>query len=75
MRNIIVHELKKRNRSEREFTFTILISPAADLSTVRSDVERYVDAGMNYFILGEKAQSEKSLQTIETVAKEIGESL
>ena len=75
MRQIILQELRKRKISEKEFTFTTLISPAPDIQTVRLDIERYTNAGMNYFILGEKAQSEKSLQTIETVAKEIGQSL
>jgi probable F420-dependent oxidoreductase len=75
MRETIIQELKKKRISEKDFTFTNLISPAPDIQTVRSDVEQYIDAGMNYFILGEKAQSDKSLQTIETVAKEIGQSL
>jgi len=30
---------------------------------------------MNYFTLGERAQSEESIDSIETVAKEIGGSL
>ena len=75
MRKTIIKELERNKISEKDFTFTNLISPAPDIRTVRSDVERYIEAGMNYFTLGEKAQSEKSLQTIEIVAKEIGNSL
>jgi probable F420-dependent oxidoreductase len=75
MKSTIVKELRRRNRSEKDFTFTILISPADDIETVRSDVKRYADAGMNYFMLGDKAQSPRSLQTIENVAKEIGQRL
>jgi len=71
----IIQDLMKKRISEKDFTFTNLISPAPDIQTVRSDVEQYIDAGMNYFILGEKAQSDKSLQTIEIIAKEIGQSL
>jgi probable F420-dependent oxidoreductase len=75
MRKTIIQELKKNKISEKDFTFTNLTSPAPDIKTVRADVEQYIEAGMNYFILGEKAQTEKSLETIETVAKEIGQSL
>jgi alkanesulfonate monooxygenase SsuD/methylene tetrahydromethanopterin reductase-like flavin-dependent oxidoreductase (luciferase family) len=73
-KEIIVQELKKRNKSEKEFVFTTLID-MADLKTLRSDIDRFIDAGMNYFVLGEKGRSEKSLENIEKVAREIGNSL
>jgi alkanesulfonate monooxygenase SsuD/methylene tetrahydromethanopterin reductase-like flavin-dependent oxidoreductase (luciferase family) len=74
MKAIIVAELKKRGASERKFVFTTLIN-MADMKTLRADVDAFIDAGMNYFILGEKARSEESLKNMEKVAKEIGRSL
>ena len=74
MKEEIVTELKKRKYSERKFVFTSLINNA-DLRAVRSDVDDFIDAGMNYFTLGEKAKSEESIRSIERVAKDIGRSL
>ncbi|MDA4111544.1 MAG: LLM class flavin-dependent oxidoreductase [Thaumarchaeota archaeon] len=73
-KSVIVAELKKRGASEKKFVFTTLIN-TADLKTLRSDVDEFIDAGMNYFVLGEKAKSEESLKNIVKVAKEIGRSL
>jgi alkanesulfonate monooxygenase SsuD/methylene tetrahydromethanopterin reductase-like flavin-dependent oxidoreductase (luciferase family) len=75
MKQKISSRLKQRGYDERKFVFTSLINNTADLNKVRSDVEEFIAAGMNYFTLGEKAQSEESVTSIERVAKEIGRSL
>jgi len=74
MKAKIVSGLKKRGFSEKKFVFTTLINNA-DLKTVKEDVEQFIDAGMNYFTLGEKAQSEDSIKSIAKIAKDIGGSL
>ena len=74
MKAKIVSGLKKRGFSEKKFVFTTLINNA-ELKTVKADVEQFIDAGMNYFILGEKAQSEDSIKSVARVAKDIGGSL
>lgn len=74
MKAKITSELRRRNYSERKFVFTSLINNA-DLKIVRSDVDEFIDAGMNYFTLGEKAKSMESIKSIVRVAKEIGRSL
>jgi alkanesulfonate monooxygenase SsuD/methylene tetrahydromethanopterin reductase-like flavin-dependent oxidoreductase (luciferase family) len=71
MRKVILDELNKRKYPEGKFVFTNLIN-RTDLQTLRRDVEQYVDAGMNQFTLGEKAENEKCLKEIVLVAKEIG---
>jgi probable F420-dependent oxidoreductase len=70
----IVAELVKRKIPESHFVFTILIN-MTDLATLRKDVENYREAGMNYFMVGEKARSEESLRNIELVAKDLASSL
>ena len=74
MKQKILSKLKKRGYSERKFVFTSLISNT-DLKKLRADVDEFIDAGMNYFTLGEKAKSEESIRSIVKVAKEIGRSL
>jgi alkanesulfonate monooxygenase SsuD/methylene tetrahydromethanopterin reductase-like flavin-dependent oxidoreductase (luciferase family) len=74
MKKSIVDELKKRGYSERRYVFTSLINNT-DLKTLRSDIDDFIEAGMNYFTLGEKAKSEESVKSIVKVAKEIGRSL
>jgi alkanesulfonate monooxygenase SsuD/methylene tetrahydromethanopterin reductase-like flavin-dependent oxidoreductase (luciferase family) len=74
MRAKIIEKLKEEGRSEKKFVFTCLINNT-NRKTLSSDVEQYIDAGMNYFTLGEKAQSEDSLKSIKKVAKEVGRSL
>jgi len=74
MKSKIVAELKKKGISEKKFVFTSLINNT-DLETLQSDVDQYIRAGMNYFVLGEKARSEDSIDSIKKVAKEIGHSL
>jgi len=74
MKARISSELKKRNYSERKFVFTSLINNAS-LKEVRKDADEFIDAGVNYFTLGEKAKSMDSIKSIERVAKEIGRSL
>ncbi len=71
MRKVILDELNKRKYPEGKFVFTNLIN-RTDLQTLRRDVEQYVDAGMNQFTLGEKAENEKCLKEIALVTKEIG---
>jgi alkanesulfonate monooxygenase SsuD/methylene tetrahydromethanopterin reductase-like flavin-dependent oxidoreductase (luciferase family) len=75
MRQKISAHLKKRRYDESRFVYTSLINNTEDLNKVRSDVEEFIGAGMNYFTLGEKARSEDSISSIERVAKEIGRSL
>jgi len=71
MRGIILNELRKRRYPNEKFVFTTLINNT-DIPTLRKDVEQYKEAGMTHFTLGEKAQDEKCLKDIATVAKEIG---
>jgi alkanesulfonate monooxygenase SsuD/methylene tetrahydromethanopterin reductase-like flavin-dependent oxidoreductase (luciferase family) len=75
MKQEIVDYLNKRGYDERKFVYTSLINNTEDLGKVRSDVEDFIGAGMNYFTLGEKARTEDSITSIERVAKEIGRSL
>ena len=74
MRGVIKEELEKRGYPQGKFIFTTLIN-RTEIASLRKDVEQYVDAGMNHFTLGEKAENEKCLKEIEVVAKEIGGSL
>jgi alkanesulfonate monooxygenase SsuD/methylene tetrahydromethanopterin reductase-like flavin-dependent oxidoreductase (luciferase family) len=74
MRSKIISELSKRKFPEKQFVFTILIS-MADLDELRRDIDNYIQAGMNYFTLGEKVRTEESLDNIARVAREIGRSL
>lgn len=74
MRQIILKELKKRNYPEQKFVFTNLIN-RTDTPTLRKDVESYIQAGMNHFTLGEKAENDKCLEEIAIVAKDIGGSI
>jgi alkanesulfonate monooxygenase SsuD/methylene tetrahydromethanopterin reductase-like flavin-dependent oxidoreductase (luciferase family) len=73
-RSKIVSELGKREISKKDFVFTILIN-MADIATLRKDIDDYIQAGMNYFILGEKARSDESIRNIEMVAKDVAGSL
>ena len=74
MKQKIVSRLKERGYSERKFVFTSLINNT-NLKTLRSDIDEFIGAGMNYFTMGEKANSEESIKSIVKVAKEIGGSL
>jgi hypothetical protein len=75
MKKVIVQELKKRNLTTQDFVFSVLIGHT-DIKTLRLDVERYIEAGMNYFILGQPTEANESfLREIERVAEDIGESL
>jgi len=74
MKQKIVSRLKERGYSERKFVFTSLINNT-NLKTLRSDIDEFIGAGMNYFTMGEKANSEDSIKSIVKVAKEIGGSL
>lgn len=71
MRKVILDELTKRKYPEEKFAFTNLIN-RTDIQTLRKDVEQYVDAGINHFTLGEKAEDEKCLKEIALVAKDVG---
>jgi probable F420-dependent oxidoreductase len=74
MKQVIMEELKKRNYPAQKFVFTNLIN-RTDITTLRKDVEAFVEAGMNHFTLGEKAENENCLEQIAVVAKDIGGSL
>jgi alkanesulfonate monooxygenase SsuD/methylene tetrahydromethanopterin reductase-like flavin-dependent oxidoreductase (luciferase family) len=75
MKKVILQELKKRNLATQDFAFSMLIGHT-DIKTLRLDVERYIEAGMNYFILGQPTEANESfLREIERVAEDIGESL
>jgi len=74
MKQVIVEELKKRNYPQQKFVFTNLIN-RTDITTLRKDVEAYIEAGMNHFTLGEKAENDSCLEQIAVVAKDIGGSL
>lgn len=74
MKRTIDGELRKRGRDPGGFVYTTLIN-MAEVGTVRKDVEDYTAAGMNYFTLGEKAQSEGSLRNLEVIAREVGGSI
>jgi probable F420-dependent oxidoreductase len=74
MKQVIVEELKKRNYPQQKFIFTNLIN-RTDITALRKDVEAYIEAGMNHFTLGEKAENDNCLEQIAVVAKDIGGSL
>ena len=74
MKKVIVQELKKRNLTTQDFVFSVLIGHT-DIKTLRADIERYIEAGMNCFILGQPTEANESLREIERVAEDIGESL
>lgn len=74
MKETIISQLEKRAFPARKFVFTSLINNT-DLKKLSSDIDEFVDAGMNYFTLGEKARSEESVKSIVKVAKDIGRSL
>ena len=71
MRAVILKELRKREYPTDKFVFTTLINNTA-VTTLRRDVEQYVEAGMTHFTLGEKAENENCLRDITVVAEEIG---
>jgi len=73
MHRTIAGLLRKRDRREEDFAFTILIS-MADLKTLRTDIDHYVEAGMNHFTLGHNVTGEDALKDIETVMREVGRS-
>ncbi len=75
MKNIIVQELEKRSEDTDKFVFSILINYDEDLSRLRKEVESYLNAGMNYFILGMSDQMEDCAKKIERVTKEVCASL
>jgi alkanesulfonate monooxygenase SsuD/methylene tetrahydromethanopterin reductase-like flavin-dependent oxidoreductase (luciferase family) len=74
MRKVILGELSKRDYPQSKFVFTTLIN-RTDIPSLRKDVEKYVEAGMNSFTLGEKAENDSCLKEIVRVATEIGGSL
>lgn len=75
MKKTILQELKKRNLTTEDFVFSILMGHA-DMRTLKADIERYIEAGMNYFILGQPRGTDESfLKEIEKVAEDIGDSL
>jgi alkanesulfonate monooxygenase SsuD/methylene tetrahydromethanopterin reductase-like flavin-dependent oxidoreductase (luciferase family) len=74
MHDVIAGLLKKRKYPVDDFAFTILIS-IADIDTLRKDVERYADSGMNQFTLGHNATNDSAIKDVETVMREIGGSI
>jgi len=74
MKGAVLEEMKRRGRPTAGFVFTNLIN-MADTKTLSADIERYVEAGVNYFTLGDKAKDEDSVRDIVRVAREIGGSL
>ncbi|HVP23243.1 MAG TPA: LLM class flavin-dependent oxidoreductase [Conexivisphaerales archaeon] len=75
MKGIIEGELRRREAPPKDFVFSILIG-ATDVKTLRSDVDRYIAAGMNYFILGQpRGANEGFLGELETIAKDVVSSL
>jgi alkanesulfonate monooxygenase SsuD/methylene tetrahydromethanopterin reductase-like flavin-dependent oxidoreductase (luciferase family) len=75
MKGVIMEELEKRGVVEKDFVFSILIN-RAEIPKLRNDIDAYVQAGMNYFILGlNHAEDESAIVDIERVAREIGDSL
>jgi alkanesulfonate monooxygenase SsuD/methylene tetrahydromethanopterin reductase-like flavin-dependent oxidoreductase (luciferase family) len=71
MKKIILGELTNRPDISESFVFSILINYADDLSVLRKELEGYVGAGMNYFILGMSGQKEDCARKIEKVKKEV----
>lgn len=71
MRETILREMKRLGRPTSGFIFTNIIN-MADTETVRADLEQYVQSGVNYFTLGDKAKDEQSVREIERVARDVG---
>jgi alkanesulfonate monooxygenase SsuD/methylene tetrahydromethanopterin reductase-like flavin-dependent oxidoreductase (luciferase family) len=73
MKEVIAKELAIRG-SGNPFTYSMLIGHS-DSATLRSDVERYVAAGMNYFMLGQPRGADDSfLKDLAIVAKDVASS-
>lgn len=75
MKKIIVEELEKRPVASEKFVFSILINYDPDMTKLRQEVEGYLNAGMNYFILGMSDQTEECGKKIQQVAREVCASL
>ena len=75
MKKTIVGSLQKHGRDQSRFVFSILINYTDDISTLKKEVDSYVDAGMNYFILGMSGQNVDCGEKIKKVTREIIASL
>jgi len=75
MKKTIIESLQKHGREQSSFVFSILINYTDDISSLKKEVDSYVDAGMNYFILGMSGQNVSCGEKIEKVRKEIITSL
>jgi len=75
MRKVIEVGLSRRSVSSRAFVFSILIG-LSDIATLRSEVERYIQAGMNYLIVGlPRGADERTLDDLEMVSRDLVPSL
>jgi alkanesulfonate monooxygenase SsuD/methylene tetrahydromethanopterin reductase-like flavin-dependent oxidoreductase (luciferase family) len=74
MKRTIMGEMKRLGRPSSRFVFTNLIN-MAETKTLKADIEQYVQSGINYFTLGDKAKDEDSVRNIARVASDIGGSL
>jgi alkanesulfonate monooxygenase SsuD/methylene tetrahydromethanopterin reductase-like flavin-dependent oxidoreductase (luciferase family) len=75
MKAVIDAELSRRGRPADDFVYSILIGHA-DIATLRSEVEKYIEEGMNYFIIGQpRGADETFLRDMEVVAKDLAPSL
>jgi probable F420-dependent oxidoreductase len=74
MKKTILDEMKELGRPSGSFVFTNLIN-MADTDSLKIDIDRYVQSGINYFTLGDKAKDEDSVRNVARVAREIGGSL
>jgi len=52
MKERITSGLKERHYDPEKFVFSMLINYADDMTVLRKETNDYIDAGLNYFILG-----------------------
>jgi hypothetical protein len=75
MKRIIERELVSRGFPAQDFVFSILIGHS-DMATLRSDAQRYIDAGMNYLIVGlPRSPDDSVFKDLEAISRELAPSL
>lgn len=77
MRKTILSNLKDRYEysDPKRFVFSMLINYTDDMNTLRKEVEEYIAAGLNYFILGMADQRDNCGWKIQQVKDEVISSL
>jgi len=75
MKETIISGLRERSIDPEKFVFSILINYSDDISLLRKETQQFIDAGMNYFILGMADQREECARKIARVKSDVIDSL